>query len=88
MNNLKSVVVNMLERGYIASVVDMATYHPYPSMDAVETVLAKWESLATEGCEPAVFFGNGEVGEQLDWTQSVGFVGYDESGELIIEGIG
>ena len=86
MNNLKSVVVNMLERGYIASVVDMATYHPYPSMDAVETVLAKWESLATEGCEPAVFFGNGNVGGLLDLSTGVGFAGYDESGELIIEG--
>ena len=86
MNDLKSVVINMLERGYVAAVVDMATYHPYPSMDAVETVLAKCESLANEGCEPAVFFGNGAVGQLLDLSQSVGFVGYEESGKLIIEG--
>ena len=87
MNDLKSVVISMLERGYVAAVVDMSTYHPYPAMNTIEAVLNKYESLGGEGCEPAVFFGNGATGELIDLSAGVGFVGHDESGELIIEGV-
>lgn len=86
MNDLKSVVISMLERGYVAAVVDMGTYHPYPAMNTVETILAKYESLANADCEPAVFFGNGAADELLDLSAGAGFVGHNESGELIIEG--